>query len=302
MFHSLLLDKEIEFWSRYSGLAEHPVEAGVITSYTSFLALTNVMDSKTLTRRLFWGAALAIGLYSVKFSQSFTGMFSFLAATAVFLAIRRSWTQLISVFVVSALFVMIVASTDILGGSFLQDRIENLLIDRENYETVGTRYSQISDAIAIMVEKPASFLFGFGYSERDLDVLQSLDIHNGLLAAWFHFGILGLAAQVWLIFFVFSSILLDKTAQIRSVSVGILIIFGAAYMTGPAFFRRSMWIPPLLSAALIRDNFVKNRRPAGRSKTQPQIERELGGALVRSDAIRNALPNVQRPSGNDRFA
>jgi hypothetical protein len=250
LFTSLLIDNEIELWSRFPGLAEHPVEAGLIGAYTGFLALVNTLDARSVLRKIFWAVALMITLYSMKFSGSFTGMLSLAGATCAMLVVRRAWWVLAVFAVMLVLLGPIVANPDFLGDSFMHERLTNLLVYGENYETVQSRLQQFHAAIAMMSSNPLSFLFGLGYSEKDLPMF--LDIHNGLLAAYFHFGILGFIAQVLTLLYISHAALIEKDRADRSVFIGIFLIFICAYMTGPAFFRRSIWMLPIISAMFIR--------------------------------------------------
>ncbi|PNG24192.1 hypothetical protein CR492_20070 [Methylocella silvestris] len=255
----LFKTEALDLWDRFPGLAEHPVEAGILGAYTGFLALVKTIDAKTLSAKCFWMVALVITLYSMKFSGSFTGMFTFAGAVGVMLVVRRAWVALAVVAGLLMLLAPIVSNPDFLGDSFMRERINALLSGGTNYETVQTRSSQVSGAIDKMINHPLTLLFGFGYSYADLVSLQGLDIHNGIVSAYFHFGLLGLATNIAIIVYLFRTLSFEDNRKDQSLVLGILLIFIGGYLTGPAFFRRAVWMLPLCCAAFARSEAVERK-------------------------------------------
>jgi hypothetical protein len=256
LFTSLFEVGPIEFWERrFPGLAEHPIEASIIAGYSAVLALANMLDGKSVFRKMAWGAAFAISLYSMQYSASFTGMLGLGAGVCLLLLFRRAWLPLGIILAAAVLLAPMLVSRDFLGDSLIRTRLEELLTHGQNFETAQARHAQISAAIQMISNNPRALLFGFGYSDAGMGSDaggQGYDIHNIIVGAVFHFGLLGLFAQCAILIYIIRSLLFETNRNDQSIIIALFAIFMSFYLTGPAPFRRSLWTPLIFCAMVSR--------------------------------------------------
>jgi hypothetical protein len=142
---------------------------------------------------------------------------------------------------------MSVALTTGAAGTLLQNRLQHLVSDQGDYESVRSRQTQLEHTFALITAR--TVFAGNGYSVADLP--DGRDVHDSLLAALFHFGILGLASQCCLVWFFAGRMWADMPRGLKGILVGCVIVFGAAYLTGPTLSRRSVWIPMFVMGAYL---------------------------------------------------
>ena len=233
----------IEAWTRFTGLAEHPIEAGYISAYSTICALTLIQGSRTTA---LYSALIAINLFSMKYSGSFTAFFGltggFLVATIILRSSKIALVGFTAICVAVPLILMFSGS-----DSFFVHRIEMLLEQGAHYQTLDSRMNQWAFTLKKIFYDEDIVLFGKGYSAADL---PGGEIHNGLLASLYHFGLVGLVSQlVTILYFVLAAFRIQDR-RIKAALLGCTVVFLAGYMTGPAFFRRSLWVPILTIASL----------------------------------------------------
>src|SRR5262245_51575664 len=144
---------------------------------------------------------------------------------------------------------------DFLGDSLIRTRLEELLAHGQNFETAQARHAQISAAIQMISNNPRALLFGFGYSDVAMGSDaggQGYDIHNIIVGAVFHFGLLGLFAQCAILIYIIRSQLFEIIRNDHSIIIALFAIFMSFYLTGPAPFRRSLWTPLIFCAMVSR--------------------------------------------------
>jgi hypothetical protein len=279
-FLSIIPSDSLEQMRRFPGLAGHPVESGGIEAYTGLLAFGNVLDARSLMRKIFWGAVGIIALYSIQFSLSLTGLLALAGAVCVLLVVRAAWRSVLVIAFALLLIVPIVASSSFFAVSPLHDRLTKLFVNGQNFDTVESRSTQTSTAISLMLADPQAFIFGFGFSDKEFARLYDLEIHNGLVGFYYHFGIFGFLGQLCFLLYISRSILFGENKEERSVSASIVVVFLCAYMTGPAtYLRRSIWMIPILDAMLIRaqsmEAGVRHSRANLANRNEPQKSAQL---------------------------
>jgi hypothetical protein len=127
--------------------------------------------------------------------------------------------------------------------------------DQGDYESVRSRETQWEHTLAAI--SAHTVFAGNGYSTIDLP--DGKEVHDTLLAALFHFGILGLASQCFLVWFFAGKLLTDVPRELRGMLLGCVLVFGAAYLTGPTLSRRSVWIPMFLFGAYLMKYAAESR-------------------------------------------
>lgn len=250
------------------GLTEHPIEAGAMGSYGVVLCLVIIiLARKRLTLRLLGLGGLALNMAAVIAASSLTAFFALLASLVALLAVNKSYKLMAAL--VLASFVILPYVVVLLQGSLIFTKIEDLLYAGESFTTVVTRTDQIAQTINSFTL--SNVLTGQGYSELELPT--GIEIHNTPLAAVFHYGILGLFAQLLIIGFVIRTIVTAQSKSMRALLFALLLIFLGNYLTGPAISRRSVWVPllTLSMAVAIRapQAVAKRRQPAIRSRSGP---------------------------------
>jgi hypothetical protein len=229
----------IHLWTRMTGLAEHPIEAGVVSSYGFIVGLGLMIHNRN------WRVLLpmvAINAYSMRYSASLTAVFGFALASLTLCLYTRSFKVLFSGVCVGALTVVAVFALSTDNSGLLQRRIAGLYESQGNYETVQIRAMQLHKAIDMI--DVGTLAVGNGYSEADLPF--DMEIHNGLVASVFHFGLMGLISQCLLIGFFVSKLRADAPRPLKGILMGCIIVFALAYMSGPAQARPTLWLPVML--------------------------------------------------------
>ena len=228
----------VQDWTRMTGLAEHPIEAGLTIGYAAICALYF-----TGAARWFTVPAAVFMLSSFAFTSSLTAIFGAGGALILLLILSKRFTEL--AFWLAILIPGAVISYQI--SPLLSDRIENLLLSGTDYETLQDRLTQYN--VVISKSDFTSTIFGHGYAPRDLPL--GLDIHNGMLQALYHFGLLGIISQVVFLGAIAIPVLKSSSSRCRNVLISLLVIFISGYLTGPIFARRSIWLPLFLVASLV---------------------------------------------------
>jgi hypothetical protein len=229
----------IQSWTRMTGLAEHPVEAGVVSSYGFIIGLGLALHTRK------WRAALpmiAINAYSMRYSASLTAVFGFVLATLTLCLYTKSFKVLFSGFAIGALTVAAVLTLSTGTSGLLQRRLTSLYETQGNYETVQIRSMQLHKAIDMIDVR--TLAVGNGYSQGDLPF--NMEIHNGLVASVFHFGLLGLISQCLLIGFFVTKLANDAPRPLKGILLGCIIVFALSYISGPPQARPTLWGPVIL--------------------------------------------------------
>jgi hypothetical protein len=222
-----------------TGLAEHPIEAGVVSSYGFIIGLGLALHTRK------WRAALpmiAINAYSMRYSASLTAVFGFALASLTLCLYTKSFKVLFSGFAIGALTVAAVLTLSTGTSGLLQQRLMGLYENQGNYETVQLRAMQLNKAIDMIDVR--TLAVGNGYSEGDLPL--HMDIHNGLVASVFHFGLLGLISQCLLIGFFVAKLANDAPRPLKGILIGCIIVFSLTYISGPPQARPTLWVPVIL--------------------------------------------------------
>lgn len=250
LFMNLIYGDRIETWTRMTGLAEHPLESGYASTFGVILALGLAIHTR---KWLYCLPALLINLYAIKYSASLTALLGlFVSATATCL-IAKSYKPLAIGLPLLVLAGAYAFSIGALGPLTL--RIEELLNRGGNYVTLQSRELQLRRSIDMI--EPQTLAIGNGYAAIDSPYG---DIHNGLVAAVFHFGMLGLLSQFFLIAFFTSRLWHTAPLAAKGMLLGCIIIFLLSYLTGPALSRRSLWVPVIVLGAYL--STVKEARSA----------------------------------------
>lgn len=229
--------------SRQIGWMEHPIEAGYVASYGVVISIWLLLK----TDIKYYIMPLILNLYSIKFSASMTALFGLIIAASLILVFSKRGLRV--VLPIPFFLIYILNSTEF-KESFLYSRIINLFNDGASYDTLDSRLSQ-NDLVLSLIDTKTIFL-GKGYSYIEVLRAGGLDIHNGLLASIYHFGIFGFLAQILSIFIIALPIFfkgVDKEYKI--LLIAILIVFMAAYLTGPSMSRRTLWFPCVIISSVL---------------------------------------------------
>lgn len=240
----LIPDSEngVQEWARMTGLAQHPIEAGYVSSFGTVIALGMALH----TRRWFFYLPLGlINIYSLRFSASLTALFAMVCGCGVLFLYARAQKAHLAFLALGVMGSILALSSGAPGK--LTDRVEGLVESGSNYETLQLREIQLTETLK-HIDIQTIFI-GNGYSLTDLP--EHLEIHNGFLASLFHFGILGLTSQILLISFFCACLRHDAPPSLKGMLLACILVFTAAYMTGPPFSRRSLWIPLLTLGAYL---------------------------------------------------
>ena len=127
-------------------------------------------------------------------------------------------------------------------SGLLARRLAGLYETQGNYETVQIRAMQLHKAIDMI--DISTLAVGNGYSSADLPF--NMEIHNGLVASVFHFGLLGLISQCLLIGFFVSKLGNDAARPLKSILISCTIVFALTYLSGPAQARPTLWLPVMI--------------------------------------------------------
>ena len=248
----------VEAWTRMSGLAEHPIESGIASCFGVVIALGLGMQTRQWWIFL---PLMAVGIYSLTESASLTAVFALVIAFTSVALYAKAYKALVLGFIVAMCGLALASALD---AHRLTDRLEALSHSQGNYSTVQSREMQWARSLDMI--GPGTLLFGNGFSELDLPF--RMEIHNGLIASVFHFGLLGLAGQCLLIGFFAVRLHHKASRTFKSILLGVLLIFAFSYLTGPALSRRSLWVTPLILGAYLTT--VADRSPIR--------SRRIGGA------------------------
>lgn len=219
-------------WVRSTGLAEHPIEAGYIAAFGVLIGV-----DAALRRGLgpFLVVAILVCGYSLRYSVSLSALGGLGAGLLVLLLLNRRYRSL----AVAALCVVLWLYYEAGTNSLLFGRLHAAIAAGGDYVTVANRLAQNGLALSLLAD--GSFLFGRGYALSVLPFGQ--EVHNTLLAAVFHFGLLGLFATLILWRKLFVAALQRGGAGYHPLMVALLVLFLAISLTGPALARRSLWFP-----------------------------------------------------------
>jgi hypothetical protein len=229
----------IESWTRMTGLAEHPIEAGMISSYGFVMGLGLALHARK------WLVAIpliAINAYSMRYSASLTAVFGFTLASLALCLYTKAYRVLFSGIALGSLAVAAVLASSTGTTGLLEHRLRSLYETQGNYETVQIRQMQLYKAIDMIA--PSTLAIGNGYSSADLPF--DMEIHNGLVASVFHFGLLGLISQCLLVAFFVAGLRSDQPRPLKAILLGCIIVFALAYLSGPPQARPSLWAPVML--------------------------------------------------------
>lgn len=229
----------LKSWMRMTGLAEHPIEAGVVSSYGFVMGLGLALHTRK------WLVALpmiAINAYSMRYSASLTAVFGFALASLTLCLYTKSFKVLFSGFAIGALAVAAVLTLSTDTSGLLQRRLASVYETQGNYETVQIRAMQLQKAIGMI--EASTLAVGNGYSSADLPF--DMEIHNGLAASVFHFGLLGLISQGLLIGFFVTKLGNDAPLPLKGILLSCIIVFALTYLSGPAQARPTLWGPVIL--------------------------------------------------------
>ncbi|WP_156799855.1 hypothetical protein [Novosphingobium resinovorum] len=240
-----LSSQEWQGWSRATGLAEHPIEAGMSTAVGILCAVHLLFDNPGTARRfLLLVAATAICLISLTYSASLTAGFGLLTALLIQALVARRAHWLFGV--VPALLLVLSVVLPYISDSQLGNRLSTLAQTGGNYGTVQSRSKQIVLAIS-KIDAPSALI---GKSFDMQTTPMGMEIHNGFVAALYYFGLLGFISQLMLIVFSIRRATHQRWLALKGTFFGILIVFATGYLTGPGLSRRSVWVPILLVAAM----------------------------------------------------
>lgn len=259
----------IETWTRMTGLTEWPIEAGQVSDFGVFMALGMVLH----TRRWYvFLPLMAINLYSLTESASLTAAFALVIAFAAMGLYAKAYKAIVLGIVIAVCGIALAAAMD---ARRLTSRLETFFQSQGSYSTVESRELQWTQSIEMI--RPSTLFVGNGYSELDLP--YKMEIHNGLIAAVFHFGILGLIGQCLLIGYFLVRLRHEAPRPLKSILLGCCIVFAFSYLTGPALSRRALWVTPVILGAYLttlpQAAAVRARSGAGRAPLR--AKRELPG-------------------------
>jgi hypothetical protein len=232
----------VQPWTRLTGFAEHPIESGIVSAYGVVIALGLAMQTR---RWLLPLIAIGIDMYSAQYSASLTAILSLMAACALMFIYTKAYRSLL-------LYVVILVAGGLGAGlssnfGLLGNRLAAFSQSHGDYGTLRSREENWKATLERI--EPGTLLVGNGYSQMDLPANGV--IHDGLLAAVYHFGLLGLTSQLLMIAFFVTRLRHHAPPALRSILLGIVIIFACSYLTGPGLSRRSVWVPPLLLGAYL---------------------------------------------------
>jgi hypothetical protein len=223
-------------------------------------------------------------VYSMKYSASLTAAVALAVAVCALYLWSKNYWMLVGWVITGSLVIGAALSAGSLGPS-LTGRLESLGQNLHRYETLQTRETQFEETLDRM--GIGTVLVGDGYSTASLP--DHKDIHNGLLAALFHFGLLGLASQFLLLWFFVSRLWTEAPRSLKSIAIGCIIVFSGTYLSGPGLARRSLWIPMFMIGAYLRVD-ATCRRTSGVFHGPMQLK-GLGGTVT-SAQVRRYVTNT----------
>jgi len=223
-----------------TGLAEHPIEAGIVASFGFIMGLGLALHTRK------WLIALpmiAINAYSLRYSASLTALLGFALASLTLCLYTKSFKVLFSGFAIGAVAVaaMLTLST---GTAGLPATAPGEACMNLRAITRRCKFVQCSWQKAIDMIDGGTLAAGNGYSSADLPF--DMEIHNGFVASVFHFGFLGFVSQCLLIGFFVSKVRSDAPRPLKGILIGCIVVFALSYLSGPAQARPTLWAPVML--------------------------------------------------------
>lgn len=270
LFLSLMKEDRLLGWMRATGLMDHPIEAGLFSAVGTVLGFLLLFDTKRDSPiGLAYLGGILVCVLSSSYSASITAFLTLTVAVVIQFVMSRKIGLLFAAipFVALAGIYTVNKSED----NRLIERLTRLSDSGSSYNTVEARDDQIKKAVARMT--PQSILIGFGFNIKESP--QKLDIHNGIVGMDFYFGVLGVVSQIYLIGAAALQIRKQRWPALQAAFIGMLLLFLAAYMSGPTYSRRSQWVPMLLFAAM--PVIVRNPRRVGNRGPQPMLAARGGG-------------------------
>lgn len=251
---------------RPAGLAEHPIEAGAITSFGVLLCIHFLLSIQIdrsvrepgIALKALVILALGLNFWSLAYSASLTASFGLVAGIITLFVIGRRTKVL---FALGIPAIIAIAPIALNPDTLLGDRLGQLLVSGDDYTTVQSRQNQIADTIDAIDLR--TFFIGRGYSQRSL--VGGLEIHNAFLAALYHFGIIGLMSQIFLIYFILKKVFAGYPARQRAILGGVFLVFLSLFLTGPVFARRSNWIAVVVLATYMPTRTYSRKNLSGKT-------------------------------------
>ena len=244
LFHGLTFrdPSAVHEMSRFTGFAQHPIEAGYVAVYGILLGILLLCKKE---KRLFALVCIVINLYSMRYSGSLTSLAALIGGLGILALYLRSYKLILGLGCVAILFSGFV----VLGAnsSPLAIRIVQIINKGANYSTLQDREEQWKETIERI--DFVTFAIGNGYDRSTLP--HDLDIHNGFIAALYHFGIIGLLSQLMFFIFFGRSYFNGSDKYDKAMFLVLMFVFFCAYMTGPPFSRRTLWMPVILFAVYL---------------------------------------------------
>jgi hypothetical protein len=229
--------------TRMTGLSEHPIEAGIVASYSAVIALgIGLIRRKWLVP----AAIIAVDVYSMKFSASITSVLAFLVGSGLLCLYLRAYKVLVTG-TIGVICLGILGLTLSSSNGILAARLADLAASKGSFKTVQTREIQLRKALDLIT--PKTLLVGNGYSTADLP--YRMEIHNGIIASVFHFGLLGVTAQFFLISFFLSRMWQRSPRVYRGVHLACIVVFALSYLSGPPQARPSLWAPVIILGSIL---------------------------------------------------
>lgn len=255
-------------WSRAPGLAEHPIEAGLTSGFGIILAIYLLLQ----LRERKWETPLALGglvlsALAMLYSASMTALLATLASIPVLFFLSGKRTLLYSY--IGAGLIGGSAVVIAIQGTQLGTRVDDLLANGSSYNTVEARNDQYRIVIGELTFTRT--VLGGGFDPHTLP--NDLDVHNGILASVYHFGLFGLLSQMLLVLYAARAVFVSRDPFIKGCFGGLMVIFLCGYLTGPTLSRRSIWVPILtFSAIASATQFGASRKgPLPRPPLQPRM-------------------------------
>jgi len=232
----------MESSTRMTGLCEHPIETGITAAFGAVIGFGLAMHTR---KWLVYLPLVALNALSMIYSASLTAVLAMLMGGFAYCIYTKAYRALVVTSMIGV--VLVGGALSYTGLGLLTSRLEALVHSKGNYATLQARELQWSQALELV--EPATLAVGNGYSSADLP--QGKEIHNGLVASLFHFGLLGLASQLFMFAFFGVRMSFDQPRDIKAILLACIVIFTLSYMTGPALSRRSLWVPLIVLGAYL---------------------------------------------------
>jgi hypothetical protein len=264
------LDGKVESWSRFTGLAEHPIESGMGSAYGIILALGLARGAGSSARRMGCYVLALLNLAAMQYSGSLTALIGLGAALAVYAVSARA----VKLLLVGGMIAFLAGGVVLASGvqTPIVSRVQELIERKGDYATLQSREQQVGTAISLI--GPATLLIGNGFHGGGQ--VMGGEIHNGFVATLYHLGVWGFLGQLlFLIHFLLKGLRKGEGGQEwRAVLLACLVIFMAGYASGPTLFRRSIWVPLFVLAAEI--STIPVQKPRGVLPRGAALKKESG--------------------------